>query len=329
MILHVFNADNDMALANGSPGYTPPASIQRMMEKTALLPARWAALGDGVIVGSRVWIVESPAPKVAEWTEEFLPGKGRWVNLSDVLPQVEEVRPWGWSPAICHRLRSIGIPERFLPADAQLAELRRLSSRQLAVEVLADVVPDNPCFVGESAYCTDASQVEQALLRWPQAVLKSPWSGSGKGIRYSQHGREDTLRGWYQRILEQQKGVVVEPFYDKVQDFALEFWSDGEGHVAYQGLSLFETHPNGAYKGNFIWDEVRKRTWLSELFARHGIPSSMLSTLQDLLQQRLSAVVGASYRGPLGVDMMQVAGGRIHPCVEINLRMTMGYVSIL
>ena len=34
------------------------------------------------------------------------------------------------------------------------------------------------------------------------------------------------------------------------------------------------------------------------------------------------------YEGIVGIDMMVVRGGLIHPCVEINLRMNMGVVAM-
>ena len=36
-----------------------------------------------------------------------------------------------------------------------------------------------------------------------------------------------------------------------------------------------------------------------------------------------------SYVGPIGVDMLVGADGRINPCVELNWRMTMGHVALL
>lgn len=34
------------------------------------------------------------------------------------------------------------------------------------------------------------------------------------------------------------------------------------------------------------------------------------------------------YSGPFGIDMMVLNGGKIHPCVELNLRGTMGHVAL-
>lgn len=55
----------------------------------------------------------------------------------------------------------------------------------------------------------------------------------------------------------------------------------------------------------------------------------------DILKQICSAVlsqhIAARYEGPLGVDMMLVKtaqGIMLHPCIEVNLRRTMGYVAL-
>ena len=47
----------------------------------------------------------------------------------------------------------------------------------------------------------------------------------------------------------------------------------------------------------------------------------------------LGEIYKDKYQGPLGVDMMIVAGAEgqgflLHPCVEINLRRTMGHVAL-
>lgn len=324
MLLYYFNPDNDMALASGEAGYTPPASIQRMMHNTMLLPACWAQPGDGVLTFDGVWIVEQPAPRAELWSEHVETGKGHLVPLSDILATVTEIRPWGWSPAARHRLRRWGVPDDLLPTDEQLREIRRLSSRQQAVELLSQLVPLDSRLCGESIFCLDDASVMQALQRWSRTILKAPWSGSGKGIRYGQGGREDTLMGWCRRIIKSQGGVVVEPLYDKLHDFAMEFWSDGGGSVTYRGLSLFATHPNGAYAGNRLWPEQQKRQWLQQYVA-----DDLFDLIRSQLEKHLAQLITTTYRGPLGVDMMVLADGTVHPCVEINLRMTMGYASLL
>ena len=48
MKLHIFNPENDMALASGSPGYTPPANIRAYRRQHWQLPRQWAAPEDMV-----------------------------------------------------------------------------------------------------------------------------------------------------------------------------------------------------------------------------------------------------------------------------------------
>lgn len=321
MTLHIYNCDNDMALANFEAGYTPPANIRAFMQERERFPLTWAAPGDGVLTSEGVVLAGSEPLRV--------------VPLDDVLPSITELRPWGWSPAICHRLRVLGIPEHLLLSTEQLKQLRLLSSRQQAVSLLPRLVALKPgALVGESQYCQAEDEVEAALLRWKPAVLKAPWSSSGKGIRYAQGGREDTLAGWYRRILAQQGAVVVEPLYPKHTDFAMEFWSNGEGSVAYRGLSLFETHLNGAYSHNVYASEADKMQSLVQTIMQTNLhvdevtAQGRLAQVRSALEDELSALVGTAYRGPLGVDMMVLQDGRIHPCVEINLRMTMGFAAL-
>ena len=118
---------------------------------------------------------------------------------------------------------------------------------------------------------------------------------------------------------------MAEPYYQKVEDFALEFVADVK--VRYVGLSLFETN-GSAYSGNIVASEERKRQMLGKY-----IDGTLLDELILRLEEALTIQLGGKYSGPLGVDMMVVAGGddrpfRIHPCVEINLRRTMGHVAL-
>ena len=48
--LFLFNPENEMAIANGNPYYTPPATILKMAEDLAYLPAYYAGEEDAVWV---------------------------------------------------------------------------------------------------------------------------------------------------------------------------------------------------------------------------------------------------------------------------------------
>ena len=292
MTLYVFNPENDMALADGHPGYTPPVQIQQMRRELWWLPQWWAEDEDIVWNG-----------------EERL-------NLSDDT----RILPWGWSPALCHQLKQAGVQESLLPSQKELELLRQLSHRQTAVSLLQELRGELPLdghLAGKSALCRDIKEAEETANAYGEALLKSPWSSSGRGLMKTDNPQ---WKAWASRILKAQGSVVVEQFLHKVTDFALEFWLDGKGGVEYRGLSLFYTNERGAYLGNWVAPEGQKLAWLAQY-----IPLQYLQEIRAWWTARLSRF---DYAGPVGIDMMLAQEG-ICPCIEVNWRWTMGLVSCL
>lgn len=290
MILHIFNPENDMALADGKPGYTPPATIRLMRKELCGLPSWWAAQEDVV------WDGASPLH----------------------LQEGDVIRPWGWSPALKHQLRLAGVGEQWLPTDGQLDHLRQLSHRRTAVEALLRLKATGmEGLVGESRLCASNEEWRQAMQEWGQTLLKSPWSSSGKGLMMADKPQAER---WAQRVIRQQGSVVAEQWQDRQADFAMEFWCHGGGQVSYEGLSLFTTNDQGAYQGNWVAPEREKMALLAQI-----ADARVLGAVQKWWMQYLSEV---DYEGPVGVDMLLTRRGEICPCVEINWRMTMGLVSV-
>lgn len=120
---------------------------------------------------------------------------------------------------------------------------------------------------------------------------------------------------------------MAEPIYDKVVDFAMEFYAEKQNGVRFAGYSLFETDTHGNYKLNLLLSNTEIENRLAAYVSReilHEVRSCLLSALQRLLKD--------DYEGYLGVDMMICRLTEefvVHPCVEINLRMNMGVVSRL
>lgn len=328
MRLHVFNPENDLALACFSPHFIPPRSARLMARDLAALPAWWAGPGDAVRASVRdgEWLragLQGSLLPALEWAE------------GACSSAVSVVEPWGWSPLLWEQVHGAGVAAGVLPDATALRRIRDGSCRSRAVELLAVLRSPDDKFgrewgrwlCGESFYCTDEDAVARLLARFPDTLLKAPWSGSGKGLRLGRGGWVPPLTGWCRRVLREQGGVVVEPIYNKVYDLAMEFYSDGQGRVDYRGLSRFVTTPRGTYVGNRVAPEAEHARWLASF-----LPAGLWQALRDELAARLSRMVGSDYRGPLGVDMMlcrpENDGGLcLHPCVEINLRRTMGQVA--
>ena len=59
----------------------------------------------------------------------------------------------------------------------------------------------------------------------------------------------------------------------------------------------------------------------------HYVSIELLESTKQIVCGCLSAILGGKYVGPFGIDMM-IADGKLHPCVEINMRRTMGHVAL-
>lgn len=152
-------------------------------------------------------------------------------------------------------------------------------------------------------------------------------SGSGKGLNWCKGAFTPLIERWCARIIEQQGGVVGEPVYNKVEDFAMEFYSDGKGWIIFAGYSLFRTNAGGAYEGNRLLPDAEIERRLSAyvpVAALHRASGGVAKTVVRLFGDGVYRLSGSRY------DDLPVAlfpEFRIHPCVEINLRMNMGLVS--
>ena len=333
MRLHIFNPEHDIALASGLSNFTAPHAGRQLRHDLGFLPAIWAKEGDVVMVddvdqaraawqklrhrvhtllGDEILVGAKP---------EFAPAK---------LPLCPEqnycVEPWGWNSALRAQLMRRGLRSEQLPTEEQLQTIRQLSHRRTAGTLLPKLRVKGT--VGETFECWTEEQVEQLLAQHGHLVLKAPWSSSGRGLRFLSSKQNlknsEHIAGWFHNVVDSQGAVMVEPYYNKVKDFGMEFNSDGEGGIDYLGLSVFHT-TNGAYTGNILATEVVKR----EMITRY-VPTDLINDIQGKICQELSGVFKGKYRGPFGIDMMLVNGERclLHPCVEINLRRTMGHVAL-
>lgn len=357
--MYLFNPENDLALANFTPNYTPPASAIRMAEELVVLPI-WYAGADAASVGkdgtvsgrstaidaeTTVWNIvtaagstgtaESSDTKVIaagelnrsflEAVKKVLPVQTSLVSFSEIAlyPHLK-IFPWGWNPALRRKLISSGVSQEILPSPEELVRLRGYSNRQHAVEILRELQVEEDGFCGESHFFTDTEELYAWLEALPgNKVLKMPLSGSGKGLIWILGGITDKQRDWCRRVVREQGGVVAEPVLTKVQDFAMEFYLH-EGTVRFAGYSMFSAAASGAYMGNELLSDTRIEKKLSKF-----VPVELLRRLRNSLVKKLSSRFPL-YTGYAGVDMMvcETPGGYcLQPCVEINMRMNMGMVA--
>ena len=334
MKLHIFNPEHDLALASNLRQFTAPHAGRQLRSDLSFIPALWADEGDLVLVDD----IDNARDKVRHLGGDLV-DKVEFITKVQLAHFIkteflDSVHPWGWDLSLKGELEHIGIPEIALPGDAILNKVRALSSRQWAAEHLQSGV----------RFVQSVAEVKSLVREWGKAVIKAPWSSSGRGVRFVsadefRAGRDyPSFESWGGNIIYRQGGVTVEPYYNKVMDFGMEF-EMVDGKVLYRGLSLFDTIKN-AYSGNVLCPEDKK----VEMMARYVSPERLLQIRQHVIDVMEPALKGI-YSGPFGVDMMIYAKEQnlpasdgassdvqddfgVNECIEVNLRRTMGHVAI-
>ena len=330
MKLHIFNPEHDIALAINKYRFTPPHAGRQLRADLGFIPALWADNGDWVLVDDK-----EAAEEAARHLVKYA-GDVRFVETDDLQDIADAelntlaIEPWGWDSSVCFQLvRANPALKELLPEASRLEAIRNMSSRTFAADRL---LPELTCLdkhlVGRSVYCSDVETVRRILHDNGSIVMKSPWSSSGRGVRYIENGLLTVQQeGWINNIIARQGGVMVEPLYRKVLDFGMEFSTRADGGIDYCGLSMFATS-NGAYTGSMLATESDKREIL-----RRYCDEKLLDMVCESIVKILSPLFSGTYEGPFGIDMMIVATDNVgtfmlHPCVELNLRRTMGHVAL-
>ena len=319
MKLLVFNPEHDLALAANLSNFTAPHAGRQLRADLGFVPAIWAAADDFVLVEN----VEDAERRFLRLTRRPF---GRFI-AKDLLCKLQfsAVDVWGWDLAIRAYLLRWGVEAVVMPTVTQIDAIRQLSHRRHAMQLLESL--QMPGTIGCASETDQMDIIADRLQSGEHLVVKAPWSSSGRGVRFMEGDMNIYDNGWVRHVIEKQGSVMVEPYYNKVKDFGMEFVSDGKGLVSYVGLSLFQTS-NGAYTGNILASEDEKEHMISRY-----ISVDLLKAIRQKICTLMGVLLKDRYAGAFGIDMMVVRrddgdGFLLHPCVEINLRRTMGHVAI-
>ncbi len=273
MKLCVFNPEHDLCLAKGRWNYIPPRSAVEF------------ACRDASIMS--VLYPDAVCTSVYDF------------QFSIFNFQLDEVVAWGWDAVVKHELIKRGIPAELLPSDEEIETIRELQHR-------STVLP-----LQEGCHAVKSVEEMESLLREREHwVMKAPWSGAGRGLRWV-HGALTAIdRDWLLKTVANQRCVIAEPRREVVADVALEYNSQ------FTGYSYFKTG-SGVYKENIAMTDDR----IVETFRE-----TALQQTKARVEAWLKENVVPRYRGPLGVDLMVCADGSVH-VAEINFRHTMGMVA--
>ena len=326
----IFNPQNDLALASGGINYVAPPFAVQMARDLAVLPAFIAEPESLIITDSDL---------DAEWLEQLDSTFGLDVHAvkRSELRRLSDFRimPWGWSLDMRRRLLKWGASQESVPSKDEIYHLRGLSHRRVTTLIhlrMQELLGKQLCPTPVELATT--SEVMGFVEKHRQCFIKTPWSSSGRGIYHTIDGTTPELEQWCRGALKRQGSVMCEVALDKMMDFAVEY-HNSNGKAIARGYSVFETDSHSQYSHGEVasHDALKKR--ITELYPQ-------LDEVVDALTLTLNEMVAPHYNGWLGVDMLLYNNAQsaplsppsplntgINPCVELNLRPTMGAVTCM
>ncbi len=315
--LHLFNPDNDLALAAGIENFTAPKAAVALRNAGAALPIWYGQAGDSVLTHgvNRQWFKSV--------CERFSLDVTIFDHQSVAL---YEPAPWGWSRAARRDFAREGFSAAALPSDDQLELWRQLSHRRTAGRLREAVAKRLDFEIAPAAVeATNCEQLKAVLAEGEPLIIKSPWSSSGRGLLDTRHVSADETLRRCEGTIQRQGSVMIEKAYDRIADFAMLFYCE-QGRCRFVGYSLFNADESGSYTGNVLAKDDR----LLGMIRAH-YPAERIVETAEAMREAIEDIIAPAYSGPLGVDMLvaRTADGSrlLDATVELNLRMTMGFVA--
>ncbi len=328
--LYYFNPTCDIASANNTLSFKPNRILTQFENDLAFLPAYLAKPTDVVLMP------EYEDLAFVEFLYQIgfrLPGQvlrsDVWQEHQKIFSDIHAFKPWGWALNMIHQLKKIPHLESQKDLPKWNDSLRNSLSRLSAQKVLTSILETE----NSNIYISDISQklsnlqeVEDFLKNNAPVVLKEPWSSSARGNMLIQKPYlNQPIRQRIESVLSKQGFLMGEKWFHKQLDFSLHFLLEN-GQVTLVGESYFETNSKGQYQASYIHQKplMNKAT---QAFLEDNLPQ-----VKQALTKALSKHKDLHwYEGNFGVDLMLVLENdrlRFHPCVEINLRNTMGTVAL-
>ena len=334
--LFYYNPENDIALAvNPAASFTPPRQAALLAHYGA--PLMWW-MGD---TADFVLLPDAMSPdylyQLDIWqrmvTERY--GGGPVFTADSGGLSLSGVSPWGWSRYTVARLIRAGVDVRLL-ADIPVEIIRQLSHRHTAGLINEAVLTSlgsswGTYLCAEPAFEARSSAEVSAFISAAGAseyYIKSPWSSSGRGVASSRVLTPVQLISRCEGVIRRQGSVMIERGHDKICDFAMLFETGSCGQIRFVGMSSFFNGRDVSYNGNRVTSDS---AIIADLCSY--IPEKLLTDLIESLPSILTDILAGAYSGYFGIDMMVIsspsapAGFALVPCVELNLRMTMGVVA--
>lgn len=321
--LRIFNPEHDLALAFGGTNYTPPPMARLLHRDLQMLPA-WISNKNDFILSQNPEIDNN-------WLDTINTKFNIKTNIATIndIPKFNKIEPWGWNLFLKRRLSLDRAKDEALPSECDIDNIRRLSHRRISIEIHRHFLEKIPT-LQDNTPC-EFSNIKDVLdfaRKYPKAYTKAPWSSSGKGIYRALDITGLDFTRWCNGIIKRQGSIICEKPLNSVLDIAMEFKCENN-NTSFIGYSVFNNDAHCSFNNSL----------LMATSLLHKKIASVLGNDDLLLNVRYNAInilnslIAPYYTGYAGIDMMiyiDDAGQRqINPCIELNLRTTMGIISCI
>ena len=351
--IHCFNPNGEghEAASRTNIHYEPKKKHKWIETDLDLLPLSWARKDDVVLVHeapslAHIMKLRNAGLVMPEWVV-----RGEEKELHQ--RKIGGVEPWMWSPDSRDLLESY---QANISPNTQKPYLE--ASEQTIHSRENDLEFAERCGQTDSTWCETYIEVKQAIESYrsdksitnntssTQAImLKSPYSSAGRGLMQIRKASiSKSQEGWIERILAEQGGVVVEPYFEKVFDFSAQYHRHSSGKIELIGMTRVMNDSKGRYLGCYVhpkWAKGLDKELSEFLFRQQNVMQIYRHEMVDHLENHLTS---SSYVGAIGIDAMvhrvscedteshleskSKSKFKLRQVVELNMRITMGRVAL-
>lgn len=304
--------------------YTPNPRIAQFRRRLALLPVLYAQRNEFILIegisSKEIPLLPFYNIAMAKGIEILPLNSPQKATLS--FPGFSFV-PWGWNKEVVKKIRK-ELGDISLPTDEEIEIVRELAHRRLTHSFFnfwKEHSSNNLKDWRSPVIISSEKELKKFLSKYVEFCLKAPWSSSGRGVMFSSDIPRDKAYNWALSCIRKQGAVMGEPLYDVLHNLASEWYVDKE-KVSFLGFSFFKTSESGKYSGNMLLPQEKIIEMIKE--ASNCCLEEVIQIQMDFIKKSFLG----KYCGPLGFDMLITQDGRLNPCVEINVRKTMGHVAI-
>lgn len=328
--LLIFNPGHEEALRQPlGQSYTPRREVQAMMRELYPLMLLLADPGD---------YIAYPCDTPLRYA--LCDHLGRTVPAYTGPPL--RIEPWAIEPHLLDDLMRYGSRLGLrLEAPPTTSTYLRLSHRDASADMLRylarhielpeTIIPHwvYPAETHEATSALIATAIESLSAQTSALIVKRPFTSSGRGVMPLDLPISTAQLRSLVGSCHRARGISLEPRLDVQHNWALIYHVSPEAGVRLDCISCFRTEQAGstAYSGN----ELRPQATLRHELAQLAGGAQALDRLIEAHGQWLTERIGTEYMGFVGIDLFSYhdehGALRLHPCVEINMRCTMGVLA--